>query len=347
VAVFEYGNAQHIGRRQSQQDSFGFSDPGNAAFVDHAGFLAVVADGMGGLAHGEAASRLAVREFLDGYGGKAPAETIPAALLRSVVRAHEGVCRVAERERMPEDVGTTLAAAVVFEGTLHWISVGDSAVLLFRDGTFTQLNTPHTYAVHLDREVNRGLISQDAAQEDPQREALVSYLGARDLCQVDRTIRPFPLRPGDEVFLASDGLFKVLGSDEMIAAMGSGLQASCESLVAAAIAKVLEDQDNITVVGLSGAARQEQPAPAAADIRPRVRFNLRAFWLALPAIVALAVGGILWFRAPRQDEMTYPRATGIAPLPGGTRYNFEKIRPSWQQRAVPETGEVGNPGTAQ
>ena len=52
------GNAQHIGARQEQQDSFGFSDPGNEAFVAHGGFLGVVADGMGGLSHGSEAGRI-------------------------------------------------------------------------------------------------------------------------------------------------------------------------------------------------------------------------------------------------------------------------------------------------
>src|SRR5262245_47929517 len=51
------GNAQHIGARTSQQDSFGFADPDDIEFISHGGFLAVVCDGMGGMEHGDAASR--------------------------------------------------------------------------------------------------------------------------------------------------------------------------------------------------------------------------------------------------------------------------------------------------
>jgi protein phosphatase len=342
VTSFEYGNAQHIGRRQEQQDSFGFSDPTDFGFADHGGFLAVVADGMGGLSHGDAASRLAVREFLAAYREKTAAESIPVALHRSAMRANVAVCLIGDGESLPDDIGTTLAAAVVLENTLHWISVGDSAVLLYRDGAFTQLNTPHTYAVHLDREATRGTISQEAAHDDPQREALVSYLGARDLRELDRAIRPFPLRAGDRVLLASDGLFKALAPDEMAAAMRGGLQDSCESLVAAAVNKALDDQDNITVVALSGAAGGDAFAPVALPRSVHSRLKTRVPWFVLPVVVALGVGSTYWFRPPRGDGDAGAAQPHIAPLPGGARLNIEKSLPSWQQRGTPETGEAGS-----
>ena len=50
--AFSAGNAQHIGSRSQQQDAFGFSDPAEQEFVAHAGFLGIVADGVGGLTHG-------------------------------------------------------------------------------------------------------------------------------------------------------------------------------------------------------------------------------------------------------------------------------------------------------
>ena len=55
------GNAQHQGARETQQDSFGFSDLDDRPFVAHAGLLGVVADGMGGMAHGGPAGATAVR----------------------------------------------------------------------------------------------------------------------------------------------------------------------------------------------------------------------------------------------------------------------------------------------
>src|SRR5271155_3011497 len=89
------GNAQHIGARSSQQDSFGFGDPEDKAFLAHGGFVAVVCDGMGGMEHGDAASRTAVRTFLEAYRRKSPEESVPEALERSAREANECVVEMA------------------------------------------------------------------------------------------------------------------------------------------------------------------------------------------------------------------------------------------------------------
>src|SRR5712692_3246879 len=122
------GNAQHIGARQSQQDSFGFADPDDQAFIAHGGFLAIVCDGMGGMEHGDAASRTAVRAFMDAYQRKAPQETIPAALERSVREANAQVVELALRFGMVEGIGTTLVAASLVDRAMYYISVGDSGL---------------------------------------------------------------------------------------------------------------------------------------------------------------------------------------------------------------------------
>jgi len=80
--AFSAGNAQHIGSRSQQQDAFGFSDPAEQEFVAHAGFLGIVADGVGGLTHGSEASQSAVRAFLQAYRLKSPEESIVSALSR-------------------------------------------------------------------------------------------------------------------------------------------------------------------------------------------------------------------------------------------------------------------------
>src|SRR5579863_7127 len=122
------GHAQHIGARHSQQDSFGLADPKDQAFLAHGGFLAVICDGMGGMEHGEAASRTAVQAFLEAYQRKIPEESIPDALLRSVREANEEVVTLAATLNAVENMGTTLVAAVVTTGGLYHISVGDSAI---------------------------------------------------------------------------------------------------------------------------------------------------------------------------------------------------------------------------
>ncbi len=75
-----YGNEQHQCSRKEQQDSFGFSDITDSEFVSHGGFLAVVADGMGGMEYGREASAVAVNVFFSAYRNKVPSESIPMAL---------------------------------------------------------------------------------------------------------------------------------------------------------------------------------------------------------------------------------------------------------------------------
>ncbi|MFL6414852.1 MAG: PP2C family protein-serine/threonine phosphatase, partial [Bryobacteraceae bacterium] len=163
------GNAQHIGARSEQQDSFGFSDPSNAAFVAHAGVAAVVADGMGGLANGKAASQTASKTFLQAYESKVSSETIPDALLRSLQVANNAVLALA---RQIEGVGTTLAAAVTSEQGLFWISVGDSRVYLLREDAIQCVTTDHIYARDLDKQVARGQTTRLVAESHPERASL-------------------------------------------------------------------------------------------------------------------------------------------------------------------------------
>src|SRR5579863_6534782 len=123
---FLSASAQHIGSRESQEDSFGFGE----AVPPHGGFLALICDGMGGMEHGEAASQTAVRVFREAYARIGVEESIPEALDRSVHEANQAVLDLADELGALENIGTTLVAAVATEGVLHYVSVGDSALFL-------------------------------------------------------------------------------------------------------------------------------------------------------------------------------------------------------------------------
>ena len=257
---YSFGNAQHIGARSSQQDAFGFSNPFEAEFVAHAGLLAVLADGMGGLAHGDLASRAALAAFLAAYRAKTPAESVRDALKRSLATANAAVCELAAQHNASGNLGTTLVAAVLRQEGLEWISAGDSALFLFHSGSFTALNTPHVYAHDLDARAATGQITPEAALADPQRDSLTSFLGVSPLPHIDCSVRPLPLNELDYVVLASDGLFKTLAPEEMSAAMKGSPQERCESLVAAVMRKQAEHQDNVTVLALAP-YRKAAPLP--------------------------------------------------------------------------------------
>jgi protein phosphatase len=245
------GNAQNQGARDSQQDSFGFSDLEDRAFTAHAGCLAVVADGMGGMAHGGAASATAVQTVLREYAAKTAAESIQDALERAVRRANGAVVEMAEAVGLPREVGTTLAAAVVHQGGLHWISVGDSRVYLFRRGRVTQVTVDHVYAAELDARLAEGEISADRAESDPDRDALTSHLGQARLGAVDRSVTPFPLLEGDRILVCSDGIYRALSHAELAGPLAGAPQDACETLVSQVVAKRLAKQDNMTVIVLA------------------------------------------------------------------------------------------------
>src|ERR1700722_3768542 len=168
---FSAGNSQHIGARQQQQDSFGFSDPSDKAFVRHGGFLGVVADGMGGMSHGQEASMAAVRSFLAAYQAKTPKESVVDALSRSLLEANRAVLGVVQ-DGSSAEAGTTLVAAVVLKEELYWISAGDSRIYWLHHNELTRLTADHVYAATLNRDVAQGRISRGEARNHPERASL-------------------------------------------------------------------------------------------------------------------------------------------------------------------------------
>ena len=260
-------NAQHIGARRSQQDSFAFGDPTDSEFIAHAGFVAVVCDGMGGMEFGDTASRTAARAFLDAYQSKAPEETIPDALERSVRAANDQVVSVAHKYGLSEGMGTTLIATALHETSLYFISVGDSGVFVLSDGQLQMINRPHVFANLLDAAVERGALSPADAENHPERESLTSFIGAESLDEIDHNREPYLLKENDVVLLASDGLFKTLSTGEILACLHGDPQSWPDALVEQTMAKQRDHQDNVTVLAI--AMQPGIPGPAG----PRARVD--------------------------------------------------------------------------
>ena len=328
---FVPGNAQDIGTRESQQDSFAFSHPGDEAFREHGGLLALIADGMGGLEQGEAASRTATKAFLAAYSSKSRDESIPTALERATRAANSAVHELGKQEGMAGDIGTTLVAVVVHYESLYWISVGDSPLQLLRESELTVLTLPHTYEMILDRKALEGQISEEEAREDPEREYLTSYLGMENLGEFDRNLRAFPLRAHDRVLLSSDGLTKALSPEEVAAELVGEAQGSCEALVQKVLAQGYLHQDNVTVISFNVEAdgrfestvdeatdgptkswidRRTEPLPPSP--RPK-RMGLVLAWSVLFVILLLGSWFLWRYSLHQSDESQEPQDSGIRP----------------------------------
>jgi serine/threonine protein phosphatase PrpC len=243
------GNAQHIGRRDSQQDAFGFSSLTDHQFARHAGYLAVLADGMGGMQNGVWASTEAVRMFLGAYRAKIAQEPVAAALHRAALSANDLVHAEAVRLNLVERMGSTLVAAVILGTEMHWINIGDSRVYLFDGGQLFRLSTDHNFSEVLHERVARGEMAASEAMAHPLRNALTSYVG-RESPQLDGSSQSLKLHPGAWVLLCSDGLSGVLSEPEIARELHGAPQDACERLIGAVTARQLPHQDNTTIVVL-------------------------------------------------------------------------------------------------
>ncbi|RCW44967.1 PP2C family protein-serine/threonine phosphatase [Paenibacillus prosopidis] len=245
------GNAQHIGAREEQQDSFSFSALDDPAAVRRYGILAVLADGMGGLAMGREASQLAVQAMLNEYTGKTAEEPVPVALERALHKANEEVYGLAKRHELEWSVGTTLIAAVIQEGRLYWISAGDSRIYLYRGGVLIQLTRDHVYANRLHERVKAGQMTREEAETHPERALLTSYLGIPILDEIDANRAPFTLQAGDWVLLCSDGLYDDLSEQLLEEAVRLPPQHAAEFILEHVISQQRLYQDNATIAILA------------------------------------------------------------------------------------------------
>lgn len=296
-------NAQHIGSRGEQQDSFCFSNPDDAPRLARNGLLAVVADGMGGMALGQEASRIACRVALEVY--ERPAPSVFAMLDAIVAEATQAVHRRADEAGLAGDVGTTLVAVAVHADALHWRSVGDSRLYLFRDGHLTRLTADHIHGRSLLRAVGQGTLDREDALADPEFGALTSFIGLPEVQEVDGNVRPFSLCTGDRVLLCSDGLYNALSEADIEACLRAAPQGEgAHALVQTALDAQRPNQDNVTVSLLDlpplAASRtapllEETPTvvrPATPEASRRTPARIARWGSLVGALVVLAAFGL-------------------------------------------------------
>lgn len=242
----EVGNTHHVGRRGNQEDSFAISDLTDARLYRSSGILAVVADGMGGLADGELVSAGVTSSVMREFPNLSCALTPPQKLRYLVEKASRAGNAVTGG--IKNHGGSTMATALVTGGNLYFASVGDSRICLVRSGGVIPLTRAHAYGVDLDRKAAEGEISFEAASADGQRRALTSYIGMGELEHVDCNQQPVPLVPGDWVVLMTDGVFNELTNEEIVRALRGSAPEAAERIEQLVLSKGDPHQDNLTAV---------------------------------------------------------------------------------------------------
>ncbi len=215
---FDVASALSKGERAYQEDAI-LSDFAKGSDV---GFV-VLADGMGGHAAGDVASKIVVTEvYSELMFHKGDADAFEAeinARLHAAAMAANG-CLKEHMDAYPETsgMGATLVASVVLRGNLYWISIGDSPLYLFRDGILVQLNEDHSMAPQIDFMAKSGLLAPEEAANHPDRNTLTSVLFGAEVSKVDCPNDPVALKDRDILIVASDGL-QYLPKDAIEAAL--------------------------------------------------------------------------------------------------------------------------------
>lgn len=238
------GKLHEMGGRTSQQDCFAVSPE---ELMDSHGLLAVVADGMGGLADGDKVSQTAVASLLDGFFS---AKGEPAHILLSLAESANRAVNHMLGANIGKS-GSTLVAGLLRDGLFHYISVGDSRICLYRDGVLYQLNREHIYRHELSIQAVNGSGTLHEAFTHPKAAGLTSYLGMGQLKYIDIPAQPVAVRPGDKFILMSDGVYNALSNEELSTALTGTAAQAAEELGLLIRGKAYQNQDNYTAVILA------------------------------------------------------------------------------------------------
>jgi serine/threonine protein phosphatase PrpC len=223
------------------------------ARADDATYSLIVADGMGGHAAGEVASRLAIREIvrfaleLPDWIVRLDERTTDAAAARSqerIEKLNAMVLAGGQDDPNLRGMGCTLTVARNLGRVLQIAHVGDSRAYLLRAGQLHRLTRDHTYVQML---VDSGVMSPEEAATSRSRHVLVNVVGgSNDGVHVD--VERVPLNSGDRVLLCSDGLTDGVDDDAIRAVLAKASTAAdaCQALLARALEG--KGRDNITVI---------------------------------------------------------------------------------------------------
>jgi protein phosphatase len=242
--------------------------------------LVAVADGMGGAAAGEVASKVVIGRLATlGVTGAGVSHDALGALLTANQDLRDQVAADPELEGM----GTTVTALLAEGSKIALAHIGDSRAYLLRDGVLTQLTRDHTYVQAL---VDDGQITPEEAAVHPQRNMITRVLDGRVGVELDMALRD--ARAGDRYLLCTDGLSGVVTTETIAAALAlPTVEEAADRLLDLALRG--GGPDNVTVVvadvvevASPGYIEEDEPvvAGAAAEgpepIRPRSSAAARA-----------------------------------------------------------------------
>ena len=242
------GGVTDVGRvRTNNEDCYRIVAPQN---------LFVLSDGMGGEAHGEVASALAVetvvKHCLDAEANPAslvlgemqPGWSAKTKRLSTAVHlANENIFKSAEENPERHGMGATLTAAWIDGTKLSLAHVGDSRAYLLRSGSLLQLTRDHSLVAE---QVRRGILTAAEAEESEMQSVLLRALGAQPEIEVDA--EEHILFPRDVLLLCCDGLTRMVTEPEIAGTLQAETNPTSAAEKLIALANERGGLDNITVI---------------------------------------------------------------------------------------------------
>ena len=311
-------------RRKENQDTYGFSPIDQLDLSHHTGYLALVADGVGGAKSGSEASRLAKDTFIKAYFAAA-AGTVPQRLQSAAALANSAVYNLAQ-ELGGETMATTLvAAAILPTGETHIVNVGDSRAYLYRNGQVKQITHDHNVAALAEGDL-------DEASQAQAQNRLTRCIGADETTIADAF--QLQLAPGEHLLLCTDGLTKHLTGDaELEQHLRRPNQAQATAAALVTLANERGGTDNITVMLIKfGADRARLPAQSGDDLptviplrpgRPKAALLRQRLPIFLGVTLALVVGTLFGLSQTGSKYNPFAKST---PTPAATE--LPKIKPT-------------------
>jgi serine/threonine protein phosphatase PrpC len=237
-----------VGRvRTNNEDSFRIVEALN---------LFILSDGMGGEAHGEVASAMAV-DVINKYceaekedSGATVLDEVPAnvssrtrRLKNAVAQANFQIFQAAQKNPEQRGMGATITALWLKDTLLSIAHVGDSRAYLLRSGNLQQLTNDHSLVAE---QVRRGLITPQQAEESEMQSVLLRALGAHPEVEID--VDEVEIIPRDVLLLCSDGLTRMVTEPEIAGALQAETVPSAAAERLIALANDNGGIDNVTVI---------------------------------------------------------------------------------------------------
>jgi serine/threonine protein phosphatase PrpC len=246
VRIVSGGQSDVGQQRANNEDCFRIVQPLN---------LFVISDGMGGEAHGEIASAMAVETVVNTCMGEetgtiaAAAEMQPGwsaktrRLFDAAQLANKKIYESAEANPQQQGMGATLTAAWINKEKLSVVHVGDSRIYLLRSGVLQQLTSDHSLVAE---QVRRGILTAAEAEHSELQSVLMRALGTQPDVEVDA--EEHILFPGDILLLCTDGLTRMVAEQKIAAALQSEKDPGRAAEKLVALANENGGADNVTVV---------------------------------------------------------------------------------------------------